>query len=473
MRFLIAVIVLLCSLSSCSTPSGAKSEEVYEEEVSIDFDEIKKRGKLVVVTDYNSINYFIYKGTPMGYQLELLNAFCDNLDLELELIVDNDFENNLGDLRRGDVDLIAKNLTVTNDRSRLVTFTEPHAYARQVLIQRNDALIDEANSDSPFKETITNQLNLAGKTIYIPKGSAYKSRLNHLSDEIGDSINVVEIAHYEAEQLIGLVSEGEIDYTIADENVAKVNTNYYSNINIDMAISFPQKIAWAVRKSSPDLLSVLNNWIVRFKETRRYRYIYKKYFINRRSSHIVDNSFNSFKGGSFSRFDDIIKNEVNDFDWDWRLVASLIYQESRFEPEIESWAGAKGLMQLMPATAERFKVDDVYSPGENIRGGVELLKWLDKRMAIRIQDPVERQKFVLASYNVGIGHVLDAMRLAEKYKKNPKLWTDNVDFYLLNKSNPKYFKDPIVQFGYCRGAEPYMYVKEIIERYEHYKNLVD
>jgi membrane-bound lytic murein transglycosylase F len=103
---------------------------------------------------------------------------------------------------------------------------------------------------------------------------------------------------------------------------------------------------------------------------------------------------------------------------------------------------------------------------------VEFLRWLDERLKNHIADPRERIKFVLASYNVGIGHVFDAMNLAEKYGKDPHKWENNVDYYLLHKSEPKYFNDPVVKYGYCRGEEPYNYVNEILERYEHYKNVM-
>ncbi len=471
----ITLLWLLCLLliTACQSPQKKESAREVGQDVELDLQEIKERGKLVVVTDYNSTNYFIYKGKPMGYQLELLNEFCNNSGLKLEVVVSNDVETNIEDLRSGKVDLIAQNLTVTRERSQLIQFTEPHTYSRQVLVQRkgekNKARLDK----STFSPLIRNQLDLAGKTIYVQKGSSYVTRLNNLSDEIGDSINVVEIPDYEAEQLIGLVAEGEILYTICDEILARVNKNYYDNIDIETPISFPQKIAWGVRKSSPDLLQVVNNWLIRFRKTARYNMIYKKYFLNRRSTHIVDSGYNSLKGGLVSQFDDIIKRESKSINWDWRLIAALIYQESRFLPEIKSWAGAQGLMQLMPETAEKFGVKNVNSPEENIQGGIKLLKWLDKRMALRVDDPEERLKFTLASYNVGIGHVLDAMKLAEKNGKNPKIWEGNVDYYLLNKSKPAFFNDPVVEFGYCRGDEPFYYVTEILERYEHYKNLME
>ncbi|TLX73461.1 transporter substrate-binding domain-containing protein [Labilibacter sediminis] len=474
MRYFAKIWILaLVFLASCQP--GNKTEKASEEEseVSFDLDAITKRGKLKVVTDYNSTNYFIYKGRPMGYQLELLNEFCNNLGIKLEVSVSNDVADNIKDLKTGRVDLIAQNLTVTRERSKVIQFTEPHTFARQILVQRKEKKREKSKKSHLFNDLIRNQLDLAGKTIYVQKGSSHVTRLMHLSDEIGDSINIVEIPDYEAEQLIGLVAEGEISYTICDENLAKVNKNYYDNIDIETAISFPQKIAWGVRRNSPDLLHVINNWIIRFRKSAKYNIIYKKYFLNRRSTHIVDSGFNSLKGGLVSQYDDIIKKESESIDWDWRLIAALIYQESRFLPEIKSWAGAQGLMQLMPETAKLFGVEDVNSPEQNIRGGIKFIKWLDSRWALRIDDPEERTKFILASYNVGLGHVLDAMRLAEKNGKNPLIWEDNVDYYLLNKSKPMYFNDPVVQFGYCRGDEPYNYVTEILERYEHYKNLMD
>ena len=104
---------------------------------------------------------------------------------------------------------------------------------------------------------------------------------------------------------------------------------------------------------------------------------------------------------------------------------------------------------------------------------VEFIKWLDKRFEKRgISDEQEKIKFVMASYNVGLGHILDARRLAEKNGKDPDKWDNNVDEYILKKSNPKYYKDPVVKYGYCRGSETYNYVYQILDRYEHYKNII-
>ncbi|MCU4177411.1 transglycosylase SLT domain-containing protein [Carboxylicivirga sp. N1Y90] len=468
---IISLIVLL-SFAACKQTKEPSTNTKQEEIATVDLDDIVKRGKLKVVTDYNSTNYFVYKGRPLGYQFELLQALSNHLGLKLEIQVSNNVENNINNLLEGGIDIIATNFTVTRDRSDYITFTEPHCVTRQVLVQQKYSGNSEQKETVVFNEIIRNQLELAGKTIYVQENSSFVDRLQSLSNEIGDSINIVEIPDYEVEQLIDLVANGEIPYTVCDENMANINLNFYDNIDVKTAISFPQKIAWAVRPNSSDLLDVVNNWLINFKKTKHYKRIYRKYFINPRSKHLVETGFHSIKGGKVSMYDAIIKSESEKYDLDWRLIASLIYQESRFLPEIESWAGAVGLMQLMPATAEHFGVKEITSPVDNIQGGLKFLVWLDKRMAKKVEDPEQRLKFVLASYNVGLGHVQDAMRLAEKNGKNPLIWEDNVDFYLLNKSKPDFYNDPVVKYGYCRGEEPYHYVIDILERYTHYKNVI-
>jgi membrane-bound lytic murein transglycosylase F len=469
--YAILFLVVLGTIGCKQSGVEKRTQDVNVMEIP-DLPKILESGKIRVVTNYNSTNYFVYKGQPMGYQFEMLQEFANFMDVKLEVTVSNDLQENFDALQNGQLDIIASSLAVTRETENHVAFTEPHSFSRQVLVQQAYTPDQKGDMNIEFNSLVRNQLDLAGKSIYVQKGSAFVQRLRNLADEIGDSIHIVEIPDYEVEQLIELVAEGEIPYTVCDESLAKVNLNFYPNLDVSTAISFPQKQAWAVNRNAPELLNAVNNWMVGFTKTARYRRIYQKYFLNKRSIHLVDAGFHSIKGGQVSIYDDLIREESEMYEWDWRLVASIIYQESRFIPDAESWAGALGLMQLMPQTADRFGVEAITSPRENIRGGMQLLKWLDGRMALRIEDPEERLKFVLASYNVGIGHVLDAMRLAEKNGKDAKKWDDNVDYYVLNKSNPKYYNDPVVEFGYCRGEEPYHYVREILERYEHYKNVM-
>jgi membrane-bound lytic murein transglycosylase F len=462
-RFIAFSTLFFLLFFSC-TPRREKGEEICVPPYI-------ERGKLVAITDYNSTSYFIYRGEPMGYQYELLNLFAQHLGVRLEILVSNDLRESFEVLLSGECDLLALNLTVTKERSRLVDFTKPFIQTRQVLVQKKPAnwqLLSERELEATL---IRNQLDMAGKTIHVQKNSAYAARLHNLSEEIGDTINIVEVP-YESEQLITMVAEGEIEYTVSDENIARVNQTYYPEIDIQTAVSFPQNLAWAVKRGDNQLREEINTWLEGFSGTIESQLLYAKYFRNPRSARFIRSDYFALTSGRISPYDDLIRKYSEEIGWDWRLLASLIYQESRFYPEAESWAGAAGLMQLMPSTAERFGVSQISDPEQNIAAGVKFIKWLDDILSDRLMDDDERLKFILASYNVGLGHVLDARALARKNNKDPDVWTGSVDYFLLNKSNPKYYLDPVVRHGYCRGEEPYKYVTEILERYDHYRNIV-
>jgi membrane-bound lytic murein transglycosylase F len=201
-----------------------------------------------------------------------------------------------------------------------------------------------------------------------------------------------------------------------------------------------------------------------------FQTLYNKYFNNPRFSiTLASSDYSSLTSDKLSPFDERIKEGAKQIGWDWRLIASIVYQESNFDPKVESWAGAIGLMQIMPETGEFLHVADLWDPNQNIKAGIRFLKFLDDYWAKTVSDPNERLKFVLASYNVGASHVIDAQKLARKNGRNASLWDNSVEYFLLQKSNPKYYRDKVVAAGYCRCDGPVRYVKEILDRYEEYK----
>lgn len=201
--------------------------------------------------------------------------------------------------------------------------------------------------------------------------------------------------------------------------------------------------------------------------------IYNKYFKNKKSYRSrIQSDFYSKNGNKISRYDEIIKKNASRIGWDWRFLCSQVYQESGFDPRSESWAGASGLIQLMPATAKEVGVNNSFDPKQNLRGGVKYLNRIRKRFET-VEDSIQKVKFTLAAFNCGPGHVLDAMRLAEKHGKDPNVWDDNVEDYILKLSEKKYYLDEVVRHGYVRGKEPYNYVRDIFLRYEHYKQFID
>ncbi len=469
LKYFSAVMLLFVLLTaSCNSPTESSSEK---SSVEIDLDKIRERGKLVAITGYNAYSYFIYRGKPMGFEYDLVKQLGEFLDLKIEFKVVKSINQMFEMLQSGEGDLIAFNLTVTKERAKRFAFTQFHHTTRQVLVQRRPENWRSMKMHEIEDSLIRSPLYLEGKTITVRKGSAYLERLKNLSDEIGAEINIVEAnENLSTEDLIEMVANGEIDYTVSDENIALLNQSYYSNLDVGTHLSLPQKIAWAVRKNSPMLLDTLNTWLGKMKKKTEYYVLYNKYFRNRNdfkarvsSDYFVNNS------GRISKYDDLLKQYSEKLDWDWRILASLIYQESKFNPSARSWAGAVGLMQLLPATAQQFGVTNLEDPYENLEAGVNYLIWLDDFWNEKIKNKDERIKFILASYNIGIGHILDARNLAEKHGADPNVWFNSVENYLLKKSKPKYYNDEVVRNGYASGVETVKFVSDILERFKQYK----
>jgi membrane-bound lytic murein transglycosylase F len=440
--------------------------------VSRDLDSIKTRGRLIALTDNNSTNYFIYRGEPMGFHYDLLKAFADHLGVTLEIITENDPEKAFDILRQGKADILATGFNDNLYIRKKIGISDPIYYTPQVLIQRKPLLWQNLTEDSIGKALVRNHKDLAGKTIYVQDGSPNADRLRKLSKEINGKI-IVRKSPYDPEKLIEMVEDEEIDFAVCDENISVVNSTYYPDLDVSTVINSPQGQSWGVRKThSWDLLNEINLWIKSFRKTQDFALLYAKYFRNSRSSRIVKSDYYALNTGKVSQWDDLIKEYSDSIRWDWRLLASLICQESRFNPHVRSWAGAYGLMQIMPATGKSFGIDIKASPANNIKAGTLYINSLQKIFDPRIPDENERFRFILAAYNAGPGHILDAMKLAEKHGNDPKIWEGNVAKWLLKKSDPEYYKDTVVKNGYFMGRESVAFVDEIMARYEHYKNII-
>lgn len=478
--YFLFLLALLIIHSSCdresqneSADTGLAHGNLSGPEVERDLAEIRERGTLDVLAIYNSTSYFLYRGEPMGFEYELLKRMAESMDLELRIKIADDIDDLFDMLNRGEGDLIAYGLSITEPRKKVVQFTDHHYLTHQVLVQRKPSNWRKIPRHKTQKELISDPLEMIGETVYVRKNSSYYERLQNLMQEVGGKVYVEEVSgDLTTEEIIRMVVDGEIDYTIADYNIASINQTYYPILDVETAVSFSQRIAWAVRKNSPELLEAVNNWIRKAKKRDFYYVIYNKYFKNKKSySRRIKSDFFSKNQGKISPYDDIIKENAERLGWDWRLLSSMVYQESRFDPKNRSWAGAGGLMQIMPATAEDLGLANISDPTANIKAGTTYLQKLTENWK-DIEDSVQRIKFVMASYNCGLGHVLDAQRLAKAYDEDPNRWDDNVEDYVLKLSSREFFSHPEVKYGFVRGREPYLYVKEIFLRYEHYSQLI-
>ncbi len=470
-KIILNILIILSAPLSFSCKEQVKEEPIA---VEFDLDKIKERGKIIAITGYNAYSYFIYKGQPMGFEHDLVDKLAEHLGVEVEYKIVKEIDKMIEMLNNGEGDLIAFNLTVTKERKKKIDFSLHHHTTNQVLVQRLPDNWQRLRLHEIEKKLIRNVVELENKTIHVRHHSSYVERLKNLSNEIGGEINIIEDDPiYTLDDMIERVAKSEIEFTIADENVAVLNKTYFRNIDIGTQISLPQRIAWAVRKNSPNLKTAINNWLFELKKKTEYYIIYNKYFKNRNTirKRFISDYF-SYIGGKISEYDDYLKEFSAQINWDWRLTSAVVYQESQFNPNAVSWAGAKGLMQLMPVTKKQFGISENAGPIKNLETGIKYLGWLEDLWTKQIPDSVERIKFVLASYNIGYGHIMDASRLAEKYNADPYAWEGNVEKYLLLKAKPEYYNDDVVRNGYARGTETVAYVKEILEIYSHYKQFI-
>jgi membrane-bound lytic murein transglycosylase F len=468
-RYFLTTGLFFAFLSSCY--QSPKVNFTPTPEVQVDLDVISKRGYITALVDNNYVSYFIYKGEPMGYEYELLNLFAKHLNVDLKIRVTSGIDRAMDQLNKGEGDIIAFPLTITKERKQYVAFTKSHFNSYQVLVQRKPDAWRTMTLDNIQDSLIRNPVDLIGKEVYVLAGSSFETRLKNLSEEIGGDVIIrPDTASSESESLIRKVAMGEINYTVADHKMARVNASYYPNLDINTPISVAQQVGWATRLNSPQLVEAVNQWLTIVKKEATFMVIYNRYFRSPRTSLVrMKSDYSSMGGNRLSPFDSLIRQGADSLGWDWRLLASVIYQESRFLPKGESWAGARGLMQLMPRTATEFGASNLDDPRQSLMAGVGYLRYLDRYWLKKIPDPDERLKFILASYNVGLSHVVDARRLTQKHGKDPQLWYDNVEFFLSRKSDPKFYRDPIVTAGYCKCEEPVNYVRDVLERYEEYK----
>ena len=453
-----------------------------------DLAEIRERGSITVLAPYNSTSYFIYKGEPLGYEYELLQTFAKERNLTLKIIVVTDRKSIYALLNSGEGDVAAGRLVPTPADEANVSFshalyrTEPalvqQAGAPETAGQGTEQVIQPGPADElPEMDIqarlVTKPQQLAGQTVTLPQKSPYTSTLIELADAISGDINVIEMGgEIQDEALAQKVARGEVQFTVMQDNLAQLKEAEFKNLKVRPIVGRSHKVTWAVRKNSPELPKELNNWIDEKQNGALFDNLYKKYFIDRkRYLERMESQYLTSATGKLCEYDPLLKRYSAELNWDWRLLAAQTFQESRFKPDARSWAGATGLLQLMPATARQYGVNNPLNPEENIQGAVKFVKWLNSFWLKQIPDEAERLKFILASYNTGAGHVQDAQRLAEKYGGDPHVWAD-VSYWLLQKSTQQYSTDPVVKFGFCRGLEPVNYVTLILERFDHYRQFV-
>lgn len=423
---------------------------------------------LRVGTLYSPTSLFFFRGDTMGYEYERISSFAKDKNITLDFVIANNMESMLQMLDSGAIDIIAYEIPITAEYKNKVLSCGTENITHQVLVQPKS------------KNKITDVTQLVGKDVWVEKGSKYESRLRNLDNEIGGGIIIHTISEDSliTEDLIDLVSDKKISYTIVDSDIAKLNRTYYNNIDIEMSISFPQRSSWAVRPDDKWLADSINEWTKLAKSQDEYKKVLKRYFelskqgpTNYVADYYHPNTDRNHKKGVISKYDDIFKRHAQTINWDWKLLASQAWVESHFDTTAVSWAGARGLMQIMPGTARAYGLSagEITNAEKNVKVAVASIRDLENFFYKKVPDKEERLKFIIAAYNSGMGHVADAIALAKKYGKDPTKWYDNVEEAILWKSNPDFYNDEVCRFGYFRGRQTVAYVKKVLHQYEIFK----
>jgi membrane-bound lytic murein transglycosylase F len=471
-------------------PGVTKAGPSSERPAARQWADIARRDTLTAILPYNSTSYFIYRGEPLGYEYELLKNFASDHGLELKVLVVQRRDSQFALLMTGRADLIAARLIPMPEDSGRVSYTRALYRTSPVVVQRKappaaaiaklpkpaDTLLKPSPADPSRPRSIRARLvqrpaDLAGQRVTLPRRSPYRRTLLELSDTVTGDIRVVEVDS-SSESLIRDVSKGAIDYTVAQGNLAALQGAYFKNLLVRPIVGESKKVSWAVRRDDRTLRDTLDAWVAAEKQGALFERMYRKYFVDSRSYRArVASRYLTSETGTLSPFDSLLKEYAPELGWDWRLLGSQMYQESQFKPSARSWAGAVGLLQLMPATARLYGVRDARNPAQNVRGAVRYLRWLEHRWKKNVSDSTERLRFVLASYNAGAGHIEDAQRLAAAHGDDPKRW-DDVAYWVLQLSEAEHYTNPVVKFGFCRGLEPVTYVSLILDRFQHYRQFV-
>ena len=449
-------MLLLCNCYGAKLP----------EDSSVDFTTMKEKGEITAVTLNSSTSFFQFKMQPMGYEYELIADFAKEHQLKLIIKVAENETHLIEILHAGEADVVAYPMLIDSELKKEVTPCGHERQASLVIVQR-------ANPEDTIIQDVT---QLIGKEIYVTSDSRYRKRLEDLDSELGGGIQISTLANETTttEDLIEMVADGTIPYTICNSEVARLNRTYFKNININLEISFKHRFSWVVRTTSPLLAEAINEWASDKEGIMAYQAISKRYFERSKDFiPILGTIVPRVTNGQISPYDHLFKRYASVLDWDWQLLASIAYQESKLTPTAVAWSGAEGLMGVMPSTAAYlgYQAEDMQDPEKCIRASVECLVQFRKGLAEEVLDSLELMKLTLASYNAGIGHVNDARQLAQKYGKDPNVWNKNVGEFIRLKSESQYYTDPVCKHGYLRGKETYNYVAEVLERYNYYKSV--
>jgi membrane-bound lytic murein transglycosylase F len=401
---------------------------------------VMTRGELVVMTRPSNTTYYQDQHGYTGMEYELAKGFADSLGVELRMLESDDPSYIRYAIRKGTADMAAAGLVATD-------------------YQKVDSLVVR-RLDTP---RIRGMEDLTGKQVAVAAGSSHAELLVKAQLE-NPGLEFQEVEDASPEQLLALVEDGQVDYTLIHSNNYSLQRALWPELIADYTAATDMPLAWAFNpKDDQSLYLAAQRYLTQAKANGTTAKLEDRFY-----GHVEQ--FNLYAARSFMRhledrlprYEELFRKAEGNSGFDWRLLAALAYQESLWDPGAISPTGVKGLMMLTNDTARQMGISDRTDPAQSILAGADYLRHTHDRIPARIPEP-SRTWMALAAYNVGFGHLEDARVLTQSQGGNPDNWQD-VKQRLPMLANPAYAGQ--LRYGNARGGQAVIYVRHIRRYYD-------
>ncbi len=434
-----AVVATAVILVACAPPSTQ-------------LEKVKARGELRVLSRQAATTFYEGPAGPAGLEYELLRRFADELGVELVIETPDTLQEILDGVREGRADLAAAGLTVTEARARLVRFAPPYQHITQQLVYRRGGEAPRSLVEAARRGDLE-----------VVADSSHAELLRRLKARHPD-LTWRESPETDSMELLQLVAENLIDYTIVDSNELALNRRFFPNLEVALDVSEPQPLAWAFALGEDDsLYRAAQDYFRRLESSGDLARLVQGYYRHvDRYDYAGTRTFLRHVKRRLPRYRELFEAAAERHGLDWKLLAAVAYQESHWNPHAVSPTGVRGMMMLTRATARHLGIRRRTDPVQSIEGGARYLARLIERIPAHIPEP-DRTWLALAAYNVGFGHLEDARDITRRRGGNPDAWASvRENLPLLRKR--KWYRT--TRYGYARGNEPVRYVENIRSYYD-------
>ena len=438
--------IVLLALASCNQSHNEAQQPTRS------LQEIQESGKLVVLTRNAPTTLYIDRhGKQVGPEHDLVQAFAESLDLEVEYQTRESIQEIIDGVESAQGDLAAAGLTITGQRQQKFLFGPSYQDVTQQVVCRRDNVQPESIAD------------LVGLNIVVIAASSYVERLKVLQLEYPE-LAWQETATEDTEQLLYSVWRRKIDCTIADSSIVDINRRYYPELIAPINIHQSETLGWLMSSDRSDLQKAIETWFESYQASGKLEALQEQYYGFFEVFDYVDTRrFIARIKKRYPKYRNYFKQAASKYGLPELLLAAQAYQESHWRANARSPTGVRGIMMLTLDTAKAMGVKSRLDPKQSIFGGAKYMSSLiNNRFAEEVIEP-DRTWLALAAYNVGRGHLHDAQTLAREQGLNPYLWGD-VKQVLPLLADKRYYSK--LRYGYARGTEPVRYVQRIRE-YRH------